>query len=83
MDVIPTAFGWLSGLRVCLSCGRSWYHAPALGKEFGSATCVKGRVVCGTVYGGKHYKDLLGSIADEAHCIRVSNFYLVVDDFQC
>ena len=34
-----------------------------LGLEFDSAAnCLKGRVVCGTVYGDMHLKDLLGSI---------------------
>ena len=38
----------------------------ALGLEFGSVArlskTVKDRVVCGTVYGDMHLKDLLGSI---------------------
>ena len=33
--------------------------------------CVKGWVVCGTVYGDMYYKDLLGSIERVGYCIPV------------
>ena len=36
--------------------------------------CLKGRVVCGTVYGDMHLKDLLGSIARVGYCIPVTGF---------
>ena len=42
----------------------------ALGYEFGN-DCLKGRVVCGTVYGDMHLKDLLGSIVRVGYCIPV------------
>ena len=37
--------------------------------------CLKGRVVCGTVYGGMHLKDLHGSIARLGYCISVPDLY--------
>ena len=40
--------------------------------------CLKGRVVCGTVYGDIHLKDLIGSIAKVGYCIQVPDFYLVL-----
>ena len=42
----------------------------ALGYEFGN-DCLKGRVVCGTVDGDMHLKDLLGSIVRVGYCIPV------------
>ena len=44
---------------------------------------VKEHVVCGNVYGGMHYKDLLGSTVRVAHCIPVQDFYHVLHDFRC
>ena len=35
--------------------------------------CLKGRVVCGTVYGDMHLKVLLGSIVRVGCCIAVPN----------
>ena len=40
--------------------------------------CVKGWVVCGTVYGDMQSKDLLRSIARVGNCIPVQDFYLVL-----
>ena len=40
--------------------------------------CLKGRVVCGTVYGDMHLKDLLGSIVRVGYRIPVPDFYLVL-----
>ena len=40
--------------------------------------CLYGRVVCGTVYGDMHFKDLLGSIARVGNCIPVPDFFLVL-----
>ena len=40
--------------------------------------CLKGRVVCGTVYGDMHLKDLMGSIIRVGYCIRVPDFYLAL-----
>ena len=45
--------------------------------------CLKGRVVCGTVYGDMHLKDLLGSIVRVGYCIPVLDFYLVLHDLRC
>ena len=39
---------------------------------------LKGRVVCGTVYGDMYLKDLLGSIATVEYSILVPDFYLVL-----
>ena len=35
-------------------------------------------VVCGTVYGDMHLKDLLGSMVRVGYCIPVPDFYLVL-----
>ena len=40
--------------------------------------CLKGRVVCGTVYGDMYLKDILGSIARVGYCIPVPDLYLVL-----
>ena len=45
--------------------------------------CVKGRVVCGTVYRDMHYKDLLRSIARVVYCILFPDFYLVLHYLRC
>ena len=42
--------------------------------------CLKDRVVCGTVYGEMHLKDLLGSIARVGYRIPVPDFYLVLHE---
>ena len=39
---------------------------------------VKGRIVCGLVYGDMHLKDLLGSIARVGYCIPILDLYLVL-----
>ena len=40
--------------------------------------CLKDRVVCGTVYGDMHLKDLLGSIVRVGYPIPAPDFYLVL-----
>ena len=45
--------------------------------------CRKGWVVCGTVYGDMHLKDLLGSIARVGYCFSVPDFYLVLQGLRC
>ena len=45
--------------------------------------CLKGRVVCGTVYGEMHLKDLLGSFARVGYCIPFPDFYLVLHGLCC
>ena len=45
--------------------------------------CLKGRVVCGTVYGDMHLKDLLGSITRVGYCNPVLDFYLVLNSLCC
>ena len=45
--------------------------------------CLKGRVVCGTVYGDMHLRDLLGSIVRVGYCILVPDFYLVLHGLRC
>ena len=49
----------------------------ALGKEFDSSKLYKSWVVCETVYGDLHYKDLQGSITRVGYCIPVPDLYLV------
>ena len=56
----------------------------ALGLEFGSAAqCLKDRVVCGTVYGEMHLKDLMGSFVRVGYRIPVPDFYLVLYGLHC
>ena len=43
----------------------------------------KGRVVCGTVYGELHLKDLLGSFVRVVYRIMVPDFYLVLHGLRC
>ena len=45
--------------------------------------CLKGRVVCGTVDGGIHLKDLLGSFVRVGYRIPVPDFYLVLHGLRC
>ena len=45
--------------------------------------CLKGRVVCGTVYGEMHLKDLLRTIARVGYGILGPDFYLVLHGLRC
>ena len=45
--------------------------------------CLKGRVVCGTVYGEMYLKDLLGSFVRVGYRIPVPDFYLVQHGLRC
>ena len=38
--------------------------------------CLNDRVMCGTVYGDMHLKDLLGSIVKVGYCIPVPDFHI-------
>ena len=44
---------------------------------------LKGRVVCGTVYGEMHLKDLLGPFVRVGYRIPVPDFYLVLHGLRC
>ena len=64
---------------------KKWYQLPpclASGHKGRSLVvlydCRKGRIVCRTVYGDVHLKDLLGSIARVGYCIPMPDFYLVL-----
>ena len=52
-----------------MRCARSLIVQP---------NCLKGRVMCGTVFGDMHFKGLLGSIARGRSCIPVLDSYLLV-----
>ena len=55
-----------------------------LGYEFCTATRLcKWPGMCGTVYGGMYYEDLLGPIAKVGNCIPIPNFYPVLHDIRC
>ena len=59
----------------------SLHCTHALGYDFNLTVqpdCLKGQVVCGTVYGEMHLKDPLGSITRVGFCIPVPDFYLVI-----
>ena len=58
----------------------------AMGKHWSLAVqpdCLKGRVVCGTVYGDIHLKDLVGSFVRVGYRIPVLDFYLVPHGRRC
>ena len=60
------------------NCFPAWHADVRVGVCQCSTDCLNGWIVCGSVYGDKHYKDLLGSIARVGYCIPVPDFYLVV-----
>ena len=68
------------------NCLLSW-HAMRLGWSLtvqpDCLKLVKGRVVCGTVYGDMHLKDLLGSVVRVGYRIPVPDFYLVLHGLRC
>ena len=45
--------------------------------------CLRSWVVCGTVYGDMHLKDLLGSIVRVGYHIPILDFYLVLHGLRC
>ena len=55
-------------------------HVPTstLGEYVSSHVLFKGRIVCGTVKGDMHLKDLLGSFVRVGCRILVPDFYLVL-----
>ena len=48
-----------------------------------NANCLKGQVVCGTVYGDMYLKDLLGSFVRVGYRILFPDFYLLVHGLRC
>ena len=57
--------------------------APKLGHtKDDDTTGVKDLVVCITIYGDRHYKDIPGSIARVWYCIPVPDFYLMLHGFR-
>ena len=65
---------WLPALHSCIRVG-VWQDVQG--------DCVKGQVVCGTVYGDMHYKDLLRSMVRVEYCILVPDFYLMLHGLWC
>ena len=65
------------------NCLPAWY-AMRMGWSLAvQADCLKGREVCGTVYGDMHLKDLMGSIVRVGNRIPVPEFYLVLHGLRC
>ena len=65
------------------NCLPAW-HAMRLGRSLTvQPDYLKGRVVCGTVYGDMHLKDVLGLILRVGYCIPVPDFYLVLHGLCC
>ena len=58
-------------------------HQLTVGTVAVQSDCLKGRVVCGTVYEDMHLKDLLGSIVRVRYRIPVPDFYLVLHGLRC
>ena len=59
-----------------------WYDPAERRTHDLPCECLKSRVVCGTVYGDMHHKDLLGSIARVKYCILIPHFYPVMHDLR-
>ena len=65
------------------NCLPAW-HAMHYGRSLAvQPNCLKGQVVCGSVYGDMHLKDLLGSIVRVGYRIPVPDFYLVLHGLRC
>ena len=65
------------------NCLPTW-HAMRKGRSLVvQPDCLKGRVVCGTVYGDMHLKNLLGSFVRVGYRIPVPDFYLVLHGLRC
>ena len=64
------------------NCLPAW-HAMRWGRSLTvQPDCLKGRVVCGPVYGDMHLKDL-GSFVRAGYRIPVPDFYLVLHGLRC
>ena len=60
------------------NCLPAW-HAKRLARSLTvQPDCLKGQVVCGTVYGDMHLKDLLESFVRVGYRIPVPDFYLML-----
>ena len=60
------------------------WHAMRWGRSLTvQPDCLKGQVVCGTVYGDMHLRDLRGSIVRVGYHIPVPDFYLVLHGLRC
>ena len=65
------------------NCLPAW-HAMLYGRSLVvQPDCLKGLVVCGTVYCDMHFKDILGSIVRVGYRIPVLHFYLVLHGPRC
>ena len=65
------------------NCLPAW-HAMRYGRSLAvQPDCLKGRVVCGTVYGEMPLKDLLGSFVRVGYRIPIPDFYLVLHGLRC
>ena len=65
------------------NCLPAW-HAMRYGRSLAvQPDSLKGQVVCGTVYGDMHLKDLLGSLGRVGYRILVPDFYLVLHGLRC
>ena len=83
----PGFVSWLGHTKVhhknSTNCLPAW-HAMRSGWSLEvQPDCLKCRVVCGTVYGDMHFKDLLGSIVRVGYRIQVPDFYLVLQGLRC
>ena len=60
------------------------WHAMRYGRSLTvQPNCLKSRVVCGTVCGDMHFKDLLGSFLRGGYRIPVPDFYLLLHGLRC
>ena len=65
------------------NCLPAW-HTMRNGRSLAvQPNCLKGWVVCGTVYGEMHLKDLLGSFVRVGYRIQFPDFYLVLHGLRC
>ena len=90
----PRPDGFVDSLPA--SCGRSCDHAPyrsylrpskkvqtasLIGAQLSGYEFVKGRVVYRIVYGDKHNRHFIGSVARVGYCFPVPDFFLVLPLF--
>ena len=76
-------FEFILRLKSHTNCLPAWY-AMRKGRSLTvKPDCLKGRVVCGTVYGDMHLKDPLGSIVRVGYRIPVPDFYVVLHGLRC
>ena len=69
--------------KIGTNCLPAWHAIRKCWSLAVQPDCLKGRVVCGTVYLDMHLKDLLGSLVRVGCCMPVPDIYLVLHGVCC